>query len=347
MDERWYNAHGPNDDVILVSRVRLLRNFADYKFPESLTENELISLDQEVDQKLNKLSNLTGRITKASMNVMDNEDKAALNERLLINKGTMKLNRPYTVYASSDESFSMTVNGEDHLRLLLSGRGQKLSEIYKKMDRIDDYIHSKMPFAYSEKFGYKTSDIANLGTGMRAYYVMHLPLLSEEKNFNALMQEISRYGVVIKDAWNAGKNKVGGLYVLYNQRTLGLQEKDIIEVLTSVSNRLMKEERELRKGASEITIRDRIMRSYGILKYAAKMDLQESCKHLSNLMLGVSMGYLKVNTDLSIYELMIGTLPGNLQMFFRKTMDEHEMKIKRAEYLSAFMNDIQIVSRDM
>ncbi len=341
MDERWYNQPGENDDIIMISRIRLLRNFEGYKFPNRMDDDERRALVEKIDEKLTGLSEVTGsRIDKIDIDKLDPEERSALRERLLINGAAMDEMRSCVVYTGSDEAFSMTVNAEDHIRLIMSSHGLMLNGLYARMDAIDDFIGSRIPYAYSRKLGYKTASLANTGTGMRAYYVMHLPLLSEEASFAELTAEMGKYGVVIKEAWNQGARKIGGLYVLYNQRTLGLQEKDIIDILTRVAVRLMTEERNLRDTIDVLSLTDRVMRSYGILRYSRTMDFAEGCRHLSNIMLGTATGVLKVSQGLTCYELMLGIYPGNLQVYFRQQMNEQELKEKRADYLREFMQYI-------
>ena len=341
MSDRWYHQPGNNTDVITVSRIRLLRNFRDYLFPSAMSPEERNRLFKAVDTKLKDLPGIVGSsLEKASSEQIEEETRLAFKERMLINKATLESGAPFMLYASQDESFSMTVNGTDHLRLLLSCHGQDLKELLEKMGRIDSYIAGKIPYAYDRRLGFKTSTLQNVGTGMRAYYVMHLPLLSEVKGFAMLQQEMGRYGVVIKEAWGLSDEEIGGLYVLYNQRTLGMKEEDIVDILTSVAGRLISQERDLRNSQSSLSLRDRVFRSYGILSYAARLELPEACRMLSDIMLGVSMGLLKTESDVDCYELMLGVFPGNLQVYYGKHFGGEEMKIRRAEYIKKFLKQV-------
>lgn len=345
MSDRWYSRPGKNADIIPVSRIRLLRNFKGYPFPASMSAEEQKKLFQDVEKKIGGgLEPVIGLpVDRVSSAELTAEERLALKERMLINRASQESTAPFVVYAGADEAFSMTVNGQDHLRLLYSASGQALHTLYEEMDRIDDYIGGKMPYAFDRRLGFKTSTLQNVGTGMRAYYVMHLPLLSEEKTFAMLQAEIGKYGVVIRDAWGIDGQTVGGLYVLYNQRTLGLKESDIIEILSGVADRLFSQEKELRQSHLSISLRDRVLRSYGVLSYALRLDLMEACRRLSDIMLGVSIGALAVEGDLCCYELMLGVFPGNLQVYFGKHFGEEEMKLRRAEYLKKFLKQIRPV----
>ena len=339
MDERWYHHRGENDDIIQVSRIRLLRNFKSWNFPGRMSDEERTELTETVEEKLTKLSDVLGQpVSRLETDTLDEAEKLTLQERLLINRATFEQQEKAVVYASKDEAFSMTLNGTDHVRLLLSEHGQSLMPLYDRLEAVDAYIDRQIPYAFSKKLGYKTTAIANVGTDMRAYYVMHLPMLSESRNFQALSQEMIKFGVVMKEAWISGAKKIGGLYVLYNQRTLGLSEKDIMDLLTNVANRLMGEERGLREKQSDLALSDRVYRSYGILKYARQLDFPDGCRHLSDILLGVSTGILEGPDDLSVYELMLGIFPGNLQYYYKMRADDARIRVLRAQYLQEYLD---------
>lgn len=340
MDERWYGRPGENDDIFLASRIRLLRNFEGLLFPASMSDELREDLEYRIEQNLSGLSFPAGEeIDKIVLSDLAEHEKSAIRERQLINEAAFTEKAKTALYVSRGESFSMTVNAQDHLRLLLSERGQDLTGLLSRMYMIDDYISSRMPYAFSPKYGYKTARIRDVGTGMRAYYIMHLPLLSEREDFNALVQEIGKYGVVIKEGWTVGARKIGGVYVLYNQRTLGLKEEDIAEILSNVGDRLMNEERGLRKDADPVALRDRVFRSYGVLKYAVRLEIAEACRLLSDIQLGVSEHYFRSRTNISVYELMLGIFPGNLQVYYKQTLRNEEIPQKRAEYLQEFLKN--------
>ena len=341
MDERWYSRKSA-DDVILVSRIRLLRNFSDYLFPDAMSEEDRTEIRERIDPLLPAMSELLGsKVKRLPFERFSPEEKAALQERQLINKAAAAADKRIDVCASSDEAFSLTLNCTEHVRLLYSRYGNRISDLYKKIRPVDELIGRGIPYSYSERFGYKTSTIANVGTGMRAYYVMHLPLLSGTKNFTQMTEEIGRYGVVIRNAISDAGKRSMGLYVIYNHRSLGITEKDIMDILTNVAGRLAGQERDMRMNADRTQLRDRVLRSYGILKYACRMDFFEGVLHLSNLLLGVAQGILHTAGDFSVYELMLGSQPGNLQVYHKTLFDEETIKIKRADYLRHFLTHIE------
>ncbi|MBP5254409.1 MAG: hypothetical protein J6Z23_03400 [Lachnospiraceae bacterium] len=340
MDKRWYERAGERGDIFLASRIRLLRNFDGILFPSAMSDEQRQDLEYRMDSLLPALSASLGEpIERIPLKALSGYERSAVRERHLINDAAFAESAHTTLYVSRDEACSLTVNARDHLRILLSERGEQLNGLLERINRLDDAVCAGIPYAFSPKYGYKTARIRDLGTGMRAYYVMHLPLLSEREDFGALVQEIGKYGVVIKEAWTVGARKVGGVYVLYNQRTLGLKEEDIVAILTNVGDRLMKEEQDLRHSADPELLRDRVFRSYGTLKYAVRLETAEACRFLSDILLGVSEQYLKAGSGASVYELMLGIFPGNLQVYFREPLTNSEIPAKRAEYVRGFLKN--------
>ncbi|MBQ6550193.1 MAG: hypothetical protein IJL78_02160 [Lachnospiraceae bacterium] len=340
MVEWWYSKKSA-DDVILVSRIRLLRNFSEYRFPDTMNDDDREEIRERILPLIPDMQDRLGMgIRHLPYERFSPEERLALQERQLINKAAQGAEKRIEVLASQDEAFSLTLNSTDHVRLLYSRYGNRLSELYQKIQPIDRMLGDTVPYAWSERFGYKTSTIANVGTGMRAYFVMHLPFLSGTKNFSQVTEEIGRYGVVVRNAITEAGKRSMGLYVIYNHRSMGLTENNIMDILTNVAGRLAGQEREMQGHADRVRMRDRVLRSYGILRYAQRMDFFESIVHLSNLLLGVSHGILTTSGDFSIYELMLGVQPGNLQVYHKSLFDEETIRIKRADYLRYFISTI-------
>jgi len=341
MSDYWYRDPGPASDIVIATRVRLLRNFEGYNFPNRMSPEEKDSLLQRVEKTMGKVEDvLSEKIPEIPLENMSTSEKMALHERQIMNHASLVSGEPFGLFASANEDFSVTVNGTDHLRILASGRGERFGLLSEKVRKAENTIGEAVPYAYHERFGYLTSQVQNLGTGMRAYAVVHLPLLSAGRGFKKLIQDMSRCGIQIREAWTKDAHGAGGLFVLYNQRTLGLTGEEILSFVNGVTDRIADNERALRRSIPEIRLRDMVMRSYGILKYATMLDLTEACTHLSNLLLGESLGYIRCTGGVTLYELLLGVFPGNLQVFMNTTCSDAEMKEKRSAYIRAFMPGI-------
>jgi len=343
MSNYWYRDSGPESDLVIASRVRLLRNYDGRMFPGKMSQAERSEVLLRTEEASEKLAGTLGvELNRVPLDTLSPEQKMALHERQIMNHSALLSTDDIGLFSSADEAFSLTVNCTDHLRFLSSGWGKILPELYERVSAAAAVIGDKTPYAFDEKLGYLTSQIENLGTGMRAYTVVHLPLLSAGKGFQKLCQDMSRCGVLLREAWTRDAQGTGGLYVLYNQRTLGMTEREILSFVTGVTDRLAENERRLRVNIPRIQLRDMVYRSYGILEYASLLDLGEACRHLSNLMLGESLGLLRCEGSLTLYELLLGVFPGNLQVFLNSAAGSAELKEKRSAYIRAFLPGIRL-----
>ena len=219
-----------------------------------------------------------------------------------------------------------------------------LESAWKDANQVDDILNESFEYAFDEKLGYMTAFPTNLGTGMRAYLILHLPLLSSSRQFRVLMGGISRYGLAMKGAFGEGNDNPGSLFVLYNQKTLGVSEEDIIQILTKVAGQLASQERSVRTQSVKThrnEIEDCIYRSYGILKYARSISFKDALNYLSQLRWGIEMNLLPIEETIPCYQLMLGVQPANLQVTYDRPMNQEELDRARASYLRKFLPDLE------
>lgn len=341
---KWYEEAGNEDDIVVVSRIRLLRNVKGHLFPARLSAEEKQELNQSIFKGLKILPTRFGQsFETCTLDEFSDTHKMALKERQVINQTALESDSSIGVSLSADESISVTTNANDHIRILVSKSGLDLETAWETANQADDAINESMEYAFDEKLGYMTAFPTNLGTGMRAYLILHLPLLSASRKFRALMDGISRYGVAVKGAFGEGNDNPGSLFVLYNQKTLGVSEKEIIQVLTKVAGQLASQERAVRSHSVEAhrnEIEDCIYRSYGILKYARSISFKDAMNYLSQLRWGMEMNILPIEKTIPCYQLMLGAQPANLQVMYDKPMDQTELGRARASYLRKFLPDL-------
>lgn len=342
---KWYEEAGNEDDIIVVSRIRLLRNVKGFRFPARLSAEEKKELGKSIFQSLESLpSRFEQPFESCTLDDFSDIHKMALKERQVINHSALESQTSIGVSLSSDESISITTNSTDHIRILVSKPGLDLAAAWTVANQVDDAINESFEYAFDEKLGYMTAFPTNLGTGMRAYLILHLPLLSSSRKFRVLMDGINRYGVAVKGAFEEGNDNPGSLFVLYNQKTLGVSEEDIIQILTKVAGQLASQERSVRNQsvkAHKNEIEDSIYRSYGILKYARTISFKDAMNYLSQLRWGMEQGILPVKEIIPCYQLMLGVQPANLQVRYDKPMDQEEMDRARASYIRQFLTDLE------
>lgn len=341
---KWFEECGKEQDVIVASRIRLLRNLKSYPFPIRMSEDEGKDLINLLQKELSDIGNVVGRqFEGCTMDGFSPVHRMALKERQVLNQAAMDHDGSMGLMISDDESISLIFNADDHIRLQVSKAGLNLTEAWKEINKVDDFINEHFEYAFDEKLGYMTTYPTNLGTGMRAYLILHLPLLSTSSKFRNIVNEMGRYGVTMKPAFNETGENYGALYVLYNQKTLGQSEEDIIQVLTKVALQLATQERTVRSHSitkHRIDVEDGIYKAYGVLKYAKTLSLKDAMAYLSRLRWGVESNLIKLSQPCNCYKLMLGVLPSNLQVNCDRPMEGDMLNRARADYIRKYLPEI-------
>lgn len=341
---KWFEqteSHQPN---IVSSRVRLVRNWDQYRFPKSLSAAESETLVKRLEFGLKDLKELDGRNYEyAYLEELDELSRRALRERRILNSSILEKKDTVGLIVSGDESVSVVLNGDDHIRIQLLAPGLHLNELWKRADAIDDYINARFSYAFDEKYGYLTSFPTNVGTGMRASVTLHLPTLSLGKKFQNLVADMSRFGVTLRGVYGEGSENYGALYEVANQKTLGLSEKEILDLVAQTAGQLNSQEHQVRTLAlsnHRLEREDEAYKSYGVLKYARRLSGKDAMIFLSQMMAGADDGILTFKEPCSIYRLMLGIQTANLQKLSHKPLSKEELDVARAAYLREELPDL-------
>lgn len=342
---RWFEEVRNDPSNIVASRVRLSRNWEEYKFPSRLEDNEARYMVGRMTQELKGLQGMDGRRYEfRTLEKMEELDRTELRERRLLSKSLAEKTSPGSIIYSEDESVSLVLNGDDHIRLQVLAPGLDLKSCYEEADKLDDYINGQLPYAFSSKYGYLTSYPTNVGTGMKASLVVHLPSLSTSKRFQELLGDMSRFGTTVRGVYGRGSENHGDLYEIYNQKTLGLNEQEIMELVSNVAVQLTEQEKEVRMASvakHRLMREDEVYKSYGVLKYARKLSMKEAMTFLSHLRAGIADGLVETEEFVSIYNLMIGIQPANLQKFTRRPLGKDELETARGRYIREHLPELK------
>jgi protein arginine kinase len=310
----WMKNEGFESEIVLSSRIRLARNLKDYSFPFISTMDEAsLVVEQVRDYFSEEKHDQYGPFELLEMDDMRPNEKRVLVEKHLISPQLADESKKGAVLLSSDESVSIMVNEEDHLRIQCLFPGFQISEGLVLANGIDDWIEQHLHYAFDEKRGYLTSCLTNIGTGLRASVMMHLPALVLTKQLNKILPAINQLGLVVRGIYGEGSEALGNLFQISNQITLGKSEEDIVEDLRGVVLQLINQERAAREmllQSSKLHLEDRVFRSYGILAYARSIESNEASQRLSDVRLGIDLKILKGISASILNELMILTQPG-------------------------------------
>ena len=334
---RWFDEAPEKGTAIISSRVRLVRNLDGYVFPSRMTSGESAELIRRLKGGLRELGSLDGKLYEyLDLAELGSLEKKALKERRVINAAAAAKKEPVGLILSEEEDTGILLNGSDHIRIQAMTSGLNLKELWRQADKADDYIGERFSYAFDEKYGYLTSFPTNMGTGLRASVILHLPALSLGKKFNGMVAEMSRFGAAIKGVYGEGSENYGALYQVSNQKTLGLSEREILELVTKVALQLASQEEQVRKAAMEkhsLECADEAYKSYGVLKYARRLSQKDAMTFLSQLMSGVTDGILRFKEPCSLYRIMLGIQPGNLQLGADRPLGKEELDEARAVFV--------------
>ncbi len=285
----WITGSGEKP-VEMSSRIRLARNVRELPFPHMLK-------DRDMSEFIGKLDVTLDDFERMDLEEMKFEDKALLVEKHLISPLFTKRGR--LGYVNGDESVSIMINEEDHIRIQVMGAEESLGELYERASALDDRLEANLNYAFDDKYGFLTACPTNVGTGLRASVMLHLPGLSLGNKIQRIANNLNRFGFTLRGIYGEGSVPLGHIYQLSNQLTLGRTEEDIIDSLNELKLRIMEEEIEMRSIMNDdhlLKAKDSVFRSYGTLKYAHTISLKEAANHLSNVKLGVDLGLLPGDT---------------------------------------------------
>lgn len=341
----WIETQTENEDVVLSSRIRLARNLKSVPFPNKLNEDEGKDIVKVVEDAFYSSPYMEEKFKTIYLWQNDEVTNEAYFERHLISKKLISNGRESAFILDNDETISIMVNEEDHLRLQTITGGLNLKEAFDYINKLDDLLEEKLDYAFDEKLGYLTSCPTNLGTGLRASVMVHLPALTVNNEIVGLLNALTQVGMTIRGLYGEGSKGEGNLYQISNQITLGLNEEEILTNLTGVINQIINREnlaRERMLSKNRYEIEDKIYRSIGILKSAIMLGSKETLNLLSNVRLGVEMGIIKDIDKNTLNKLLVDIQPATLQKVSGNMLFDKQKNLNRALLVKERLKNMQL-----
>ena len=334
---KWFECEEENRQNIISSKIRLARNWSEYVFPAKLSKEESLEMVKRLCEGLADLGEQDGNQYETTyLEDLSEHDRRALKERRVLNASVLSRKAPMALMVSEKEDISLVFNGTDHIRIQALSTGLHLQELLKTANEVDDFINARFSYAFDEKYGYLTSFPTNVGTGMRASVMVHLPSLSLGKKFSSVLTNMGRFGVSIRGAYGEGRENYGSIFEVTNQKTMGQTEKELADLVGKVAQQLNDQENQVRALTlknHKLEREDEVYKSYGVLKYARRLTMKEAMTYLSQLMAGITDGLIKPDNSCSIYRLMLGIQTANLQKLSDRPLGKEELDVARAAYL--------------
>lgn len=335
---RWMDADGPDSDIVISSRVRIARNVVGIPFPHLLDEQKSEDVINTVRLALEneEVSEFLGKLELTRLSELSPLDRQILVDKHLISPDLLNNFDTKAVVLRDDEVISIMVNEEDHLRIQCLLPGLQLKEAWEMVNMVDDGLEKTLEYAFSEKLGYLTSCPTNVGTGMRASVMLHLPGLKLTKQLGGVLNAISKLGLTVRGLYGEGTEALGDLFQISNQITLGPSEEEIINNLISITRQILAQEQAARqalyKDRREV-IEDHVYRAYGILKYARLLSSEEAMRLFSDLRLGLGLKLVSGVPVKLLNELMVKIRPAFLVKIAGHDLSAGQRDIFRAKLI--------------
>lgn len=335
---RWAAVGGAAGDIVVSSRVRLARNLQGYPFPGRASAEDRARVLETVRTALGELTT-EDDIEMWEMKDLADRDRDLLLERHVVSRELVGEADPPShagLALWTDETAGLMINEEDHIRIQALTGGFELEETWRTVDRLDERLGEILPFAFHHEYGFLTACPTNVGTGLRASVLVHLPGLVLTKEIRKVLEGIGQVGLTYRGLYGEGSEVVGNLFQVSNQTTLGKEEEELVGHLTRVVGKVVDYERSARsrmlREAPGI-LEDKVWRAYGILRHARSLGAEEMMNLLSALRLGISLKLLQSPRVETLNEILVFGQTAHLEEAAGAGLGEVEADVARATYV--------------
>jgi protein arginine kinase len=334
---------GPEDHVVLSSRVRLARNVNGVPFPGRAKKQARQETCDKIKPLVFASSAMRGGFS-TGMEELKALDKQLLVERHLISREHAAQGGGSALVLNKDETLSVMVNEEDHLRMQTLMPGMQIKQVWQKIDRFDTSLEKKIDYGYDASYGYLTACPTNLGTGIRVSAMLHLPGLVLIDQVNQIVQAVTKLGHAVRGLYGEGTEALGHIFQVSNQMTLGESESDIIERIHKVVLQIIEHETNARATLQQSKAKElynHIGRAYGVLANAHIVSSKESMNQLSLIRLGVKLGMFEGLDVAVVDELFLATQPAHLQQLVGEKLSGEARDVHRADLLRSRLSGVK------
>ena len=322
----WYNNAAIEGDIVVSTRVRLARNINGYPFPAKMSEKDRREVNAKIKAAI--ASDSKHNLKYIDMADVPENERLSMVERHIASREFVLNPDNKAILLSGDETVSIMIGEEDHIRIQVVLPGLQLEKAYAIANDIDNMLCASLDMAFDNTLGFLTECPTNLGTGLRASVMLHLPVSESKGEILPLTRSVNKIGYTVRGMYGEGSTAAGSLYQISNQITLGISEKTAIDNLNVITGEIIKKERELQNNLNKIKTEDLCMRALGTLKFARTLTSAELISLISRVKLGMNIGVIK--DDINPIKILIEGQPYMLMKTYGN-MTEDERDIKRAE----------------
>ncbi len=330
----WYCEKGPDYDVVLAGRIRLSRNLASHTFPGMMKAAEEDAVQERIINVFSEMAAEKG-YTPVYLGEIEPTERRVLLERNLLSQD-YSLQTQRAVILNEDQTQCALINEIDHMRSSCLHGGLSLKRIYAEIDELDSILEKKLDFAVSLDWGYINTEVTNIGTGMRASVMLHLPALVETALIDRVLKATAQIGLNIKGFFGDDEKSLGDMYQISNQVTLGISEKEIVEKLENITQQIVNYERKVREemvNKRRIEVEDRVYRAYGLLSHCRTITSKEAIELLLELRFGIALELIDIPMEV-VTALLFYTQKAHIQKYMPKD-DNDETDTMYIDYMRA------------
>ncbi len=335
----WYTDIANESDIVVSTRVRLARNLKDIPFPSRMSTQMREELKVKVKNAVtNSEFSFSQKLKYIDMKDVPELETKAMVERHIISPEFASKTEGRAIVISEDENISIMVGEEDHIRIQVILPGLQLQKAYETADKLDDFLNKSLDFAYDKQLGFLTECPTNLGTGLRASVMMHLPLCESTGQLSVFSESVAKIGFTIRGLYGEGSKASASLYQISNQITLGISEENAIKNLQAITSQIIEKESSASENLNSVAIEDKIYRALGTLQNCRILESKEMTNLISLIKLGVRMGIL--NKEYNPIKILVEGQP-NMLMKKYGILNSDERDIIRAKHIREYFNSIK------
>ena len=334
------------NDTVISSRIRFARNLESIPFPYTLLNMENgRETGRDIIRAINKAINKVQQFNLYFIENLSGAELALLQEQYLISKDLMENSDCGAVFINQNESVSIMVNEEDHIREQGFAKGLQLEKVYKELSVIDNILISQLPVAFDNELGFLTACPTNLGTAMRASVMLFLPALTLDNKIAAIAEFLEKRGITIRGGYGEGSSADGFMYQLSNMVSLGYSEEKLIQVVLDNVTAICNTEynaRQMLYEENKTEITDKCLRAFGVLTNAYKIDTAEFISLISYVKLGCYLGIIKLKNNNLLDDLIVSIRPAHINKLSGRDLNPQERDICRAEHVRNTLSKLKV-----
>ncbi|MCU0877708.1 MAG: protein arginine kinase [Pirellulaceae bacterium] len=331
----WLRGQGPQSEIVISSRIRLARNLASFPFIRRCSDSDRVAIDKTFREAIGSVPAWKD-LAYYNVAELPQIDRQFLVERQLISRELCEAQGARSVFLDAQETYSLMINEEDHLRMQVMHSGLDLESAWDQISQMDDWLADRVSFAFHNRLGYLTACPTNVGTGMRVSVMLHLPALVITQQIEKVFRSLAKMGLAVRGLYGEGSQAMGDFYQISNQITLGRSEEDLIKQVAEVIPVIIDYENQSRAfliKESRKDLHDRVSRAFGILCTAQTISSEETLHLLSSVRMGIYLGLIKDLEIPTINKLFIHTQPAHLQKLRGVPLETADRNVERAIYL--------------